>query len=175
MRNAAAVALFVVVAVVGVLLVRPHRAGPPPSPYCRGGDPLTGVYHRSRLHVKSRCRIATGVVDRVKFEAFDGDVHIELRLDDADRKLLSGGNAQVGGNLIVEIIPQDRSRVSIPAEGARVSVAGPWVDDRTHDWMEIHPAWWFSAGTVQPAAPEELRRVQLLLRGVEGAGVEDDG
>ncbi len=144
---------------------------PPPSPYCRAGDPLAGVYHPSRLHVKSRCAIAAGVVERVKFEEFDGDVHVELRLDEPYRRLLSSGNDQRGGNLIVEIVPQDRSRVPIPEVGARVTVVGPHVDDTTHDWMEIHPAWWISSGRIVPASPQELRRAELLL---EGGGAEDD-
>ena len=50
-----------------------------PSPYCRAGNPLAGVYHPQRLRVRSRCRIAIGTVDKVKFEAFDGDVHVDLR------------------------------------------------------------------------------------------------
>ena len=149
------------------------RSSTPPSPYCRGGDPLAGVYHPSRLHVKSRCRIAVGVVEKVKFEAYDGDVHIDLRPDDPG--LLSRGNEQVAGDLVVELIPQDRSRVAIPEAGTRVSVVGPWVHDEAHDWMEIHPAWWVSAGRIQPATAGELRRVQQLLSGVEGAAEEDDG
>ena len=52
-----------------------------PSPYCRGGNPLAGVYHPQRLRVKSRCRVAIGTVDKVKFEVFDGDVHVDLRPD----------------------------------------------------------------------------------------------
>ena len=145
---------------------------PPPSPYCRGGDPMAGVYHPQRLHVRSRCAIATGVVEKVKFEDFDGDVHIDLRPDEASHHLLSGGNDQVGGNLVVEIIPQDRTTVSIPDVGATVSVVGPWVDDETHDWREIHPAWWVSSGHVVPAAPHELQRVQTLLG---GNGSESNG
>jgi hypothetical protein len=147
------------------------RAGSPvaSSPYCRSGDPLADVYHPSRLHVRSRCAIAVGVVDKVKFEDFDGDVHIDLRLDRGYESLLSHGNEQVGGDLVVEVIPQDRSRVAIPAIGERVEVVGPWVDDTTHDWREIHPAWWVSRGTIEPASASELRRVRLLLAGVENA------
>ena len=115
--------------------------------------------------MKSRCRVATGVVERIKLEEFDGDVHIELRLDGADRGLLSRGNDQVGGTLVVEVIPQDRATVPIPAVGERVTVVGPWVDDTTHDWREIHPAWWISLGQVRPASPQELERVQVLLGG----------
>ena len=152
-----------------------RRASPPPSPYCRSGDPLAGVYHPSRLHVKSRCRVVSGTVERVKFERYDGDVHIALRPDAGQEHYLSRGNEQVGGALILEIIPQDRSRVTVPDVGTRILVVGPWVDDTAHDWMEIHPVWYVSAGRVVPASPAELRRVQLLLRGVEGAAAEDDG
>jgi hypothetical protein len=142
---------------------------PAPSPYCRARDPMAGVYHPQRLHVRSRCAVASGVVQKVKFEDFDGDVHIDLRLDEASRHLLSAGNDQVGGDLVVEIIPQDRDTVSIPDVGATASVVGPWVDDETHDWREIHPAWWISSGRIVPAAPHELERVQSLLRGGERA------
>jgi hypothetical protein len=141
-----------------------------PSPYCRRGNPLAGVYHPQRLRVKSGCRIAIGTVAKVKFEAFDGDVHVDLRPDPGYEHLL----ARPSDNLVVEIIPQDRSRVAVPAEGARIEVAGPWVEDSKHGWNEIHPAWWVSAGTIEPASAEELRRVQLLLQGVEGAANEDD-
>ena len=120
--------------------------------------------------MRSGCRIAIGTVDKVKFEAFDGDVHVDLRPDPPYEHLL----ARPGDNLVVEIIPQDRSRVAVPAEGARIEVAGPWVEDSKHGWNEIHPAWWVSAGTIEPASAEELRRVQLLLQGVEGAAEEDD-
>lgn len=147
------------------------RASAPPSPHCRASDPLAGVYHPSRLHVRSRCRTATGIVEAVRFEAFDGDVHVELRLDDPDHHLLSRGNDQRDGNLIVEVIPQDRSTVPIPDVGTRVTVAGPWVDDTAHDWREIHPAWWISAGTIVPASPEELARADDLLR----SGGNDEG
>jgi hypothetical protein len=168
-------ALLLLLGVVAAGCALRRHAEPPPSPHCRPGDPLAGVYHPARLHVKSRCRVAVGVVEDVKFERFDGDVHIDLRLDDAYRALLSSGNDQVGGNLVVEIIPQDRSRVAVPEEGARIEVAGPWVEDTQHGWNEIHPAWWVSAGAIEPASATELRRAQLLLQGVEGAAVEDDG
>jgi hypothetical protein len=151
------------------------RSSSPPSPYCRAGDPLAGVYHPARLEVRSRCRVASGRVERVKFEDFDGDVHVDLRLDPNDRELLSDGNEKVGGTLVVEIVPQDRSRVPVPDVGSHVTVVGPWVKDTTHDWMEIHPAWVVSAGTIRPASPSELRRVRRPLAGVETAGEEDDG
>jgi hypothetical protein len=135
-----------------------------PSPYCRGGGPLAGVYHPQRLIVKSGCRTAVGTVRKVKFEEYDGDVHIDLRLDPGYEGLLADGNSRIGGNLVVEVIPQDRSRVAVPEEGARIEVVGPWVDDTEHGWNEIHPAWWVSAGAIEPASATELRRAQLLLQ-----------
>jgi hypothetical protein len=155
--------LSLVVAVgflAALLLVARPRASPPPSPYCRGGPPLAGVYHPARLEVKHRCVVAAGVVTRVRFEAFDGDVHVGLRTDSGDE-------------LVVEVIPQDRSVVPIPDTGARVTVVGPSVWDTAHGWAEIHPAWWISAGRIVPASTEELARVQSLLRDVPGQ--QEDG
>ncbi len=146
----AAIAVF-----AGLLIVvRPH-ASPPPSPYCRGGPPLTGVYHSPRLEVKKRCAIASGVVTSVKFEEFDGDVHVDLRTDAGDK-------------LVVEVIPQDRAVVPIPDTGAHVTVVGPSVWDTTHGWPEIHPAWWISTGRIVPASTQELARVESLLRDTQG-------
>jgi hypothetical protein len=151
------------------------RASRPPSPYCRSGSPLVGVYHPERLKVKSRCRMAIGTVEKVKPELYDGDIHIELRLDREQDALLSTGNERVGGTLIVEVIPWDRARVLVPEVGQRVQVVGPWVDDTAHGWNEIHPAWWISAGSLEPASTDELRRVDRLLRGLEPAAAEADG
>lgn len=136
--------------VAALLLYRPGP-GAPPSPWCRGGPPLAGVYHVDRLRVRRRCDVAAGVVTSVKFEAFDGDVHVDLRENG-------------GGKLVVEIIPQDRSSVAVPVTGTRVTVVGPRVDDLAHGWPEIHPAWWISSGSIIPATPRELARVNALLR-----------
>ena len=155
------------------LAIRPHTL--PPSPYCRSGDPLAGVYHPSRLVVRSRCRVASGTVEVVKFEPYDGDVHVELRLDEGQSGLLSNGNDRLGGNLLLEIVPTDRARVPIPHVGSRIAVVGPLVDDTSHGWREIHPAWAISSGEIVAASAEELRRLRLLLSGVEGAAEEDDG
>jgi hypothetical protein len=165
--------LVVVALVAGGCFLR--QAGPPPSPHCRSGSPLVGVYHPDRLKVKRRCHVAVGTVEKVKAELYDGDIHIELKLDPGQDGLLSSGNARVGGTLILEIIPWDRSRVLVPDVGQRIEVVGPWVDDTAHGWNEIHPAWWISAGTIQPASADQLRRVDRLLRGLEPAALEDDG
>src|SRR5262249_20878410 len=141
-----------------------RRQAAPLSPHCRGGNPMAGVYHPSRLNVKSRCRVVNGTVRKVVFEAYDGDVHVDLRLDPGFEGLLADGNGRVGGNLVVEVIPYDRARVAIPLAGARIQVVGPWVDDTQHGWNEIHPAWWVSAGTIEPATEAELRAAQRLLQ-----------
>jgi ABC-type transporter Mla subunit MlaD len=161
-RPAAVLGLFLLLCVAACSLRRQVSL---PSPYCRGGNPVAGVYHPQRLRVKSHCRVAVGTVAKVKFEEYDGDVHVDLRLDPGYEKLLSDGNSRIGGDLVVEIVPQDRSRVAVPQEGARIEVVGPWVDDTQHGWNEIHPAWWVSAGTIQPATVDELRRAQALLQG----------
>jgi len=175
MRTRALVTALIFAAALAGCRVGLHRAGPPPSPYCRSGDPLAGVYHPSRLVVKSRCRVASGTVEVVRFEPYDGDVHIELRLDPRQDGLVSRGNERLAGNLLLEIVPLDRARVPVPRVGTRVSVVGPLVDDTAHGWREIHPAWAISSGTIVPASAEELRRLRLLLAGVEGAAEEDDG
>ena len=118
---------------------------------------LAGVYHSERLHVRDRCVVAAGVVTRATFEGYDGDVHLDLRPDDA--KLAGGRDA-----LVVEVLPQDRLTVTIPEVGTRVTVVGPWVDDLEHGWREVHPAWWISSGRITPATPPELAAVERLLR-----------
>jgi hypothetical protein len=155
--------LVVTIAVLAVLLlvVRPH-ASTPPSPFCRGGPALAGVYHSPRLEVKKRCAVVSGLVTKVKFEEYDGDVHYDLRTDAGER-------------LVVEVIPQDRAVVPVPDTGARVTVVGPRVWDTTHDWAEIHPAWWISSGRIIPASTQELARVESLLRDDQGEQeVSDD-
>jgi hypothetical protein len=163
---------LVLAVVVGGCALR--RAAPPPSPYCRSGSPLVGVYHPQRLKVKNRCVRAVGTVEKLKFEGYDGDVHLELRLDGTNSNLLARGNEQVGATLIVEIIPWDRSRVRVPEVGQRIEVVGPWVDDTTHGWNEIHPAWWISGGAIEPASAEELRRADRLLRGIDPVVADPD-
>jgi len=65
------VVLLIVGGVVAGCALR--QAGPPPSPHCRAGSPLVGVYHPERLKVKGRCRVAVGSVEKVKPELYDGD------------------------------------------------------------------------------------------------------
>jgi hypothetical protein len=160
-RPAAVIGVFLVCCTAACTLRRQTAA---PSRHCRGGSPMAGVYHPSRLNVKSPCRVVNGTVRKVVFEQYDGDVHVDLRPDPGFEDLLGDGNDRVGGNLIVELIPQDRSHVAVPAVGARIQVVGPWVEDTQHGWNEIHPAWWVSAGTIEPASEAERRAAQRLLQ-----------
>jgi hypothetical protein len=118
------------------------------SGQCKPGAPLAGVYLPFRLHVKKRCVTVTGIVDCLRREP-DGDVHIELRLGRAYRRLLTPANAfqrcphHGGPHLVVEIIPQGErlpfpdNSASLagfvtpraPPAGARVTVTGPYVLD----------------------------------------------
>src|SRR4051794_17484173 len=148
MRRAVLLLLAVVLVPAGCSLRR--TASPPVSPYCRGGDPLDGVYHPDRLHVRRHCAVVTGTVESVRMEAYDGDVHIWLRTPD--------------GRLVVEIIPQDRALVGVPETAAEVTVVGPLVDDLQHGWREVHPAWLVTPSRILPANATEVARVHALLR-----------
>jgi hypothetical protein len=118
------------------------------SGQCKPGAPLAGVYLPFRLHVQKRCVTVTGTVDCLRREP-DGDIHIELRLDRAYRRLLTSANAfqrcphQGGPHLVVEIIPQREQLPFLdnsaslagfmtpraPPAGARIRVTGPYVLD----------------------------------------------
>ena len=155
MRRGLLLLLAVVLVPAGCTLRR--TSAPPVSPYCRGGEPLAGVYHPDRLHVRDRCAVVTGRVESVRMEDYDGDVHIWLDTADGER-------------LVVEIIPQDRALVGVPEEGAQVTAVGPLVDDLQHGWREIHPAWLVTPSRILPAQPLELARVRALLQdGKRGA------
>ena len=144
------IVLLIVVAALATALLWPRGSEAPPSPYCRVGTPLTGVYHPDRLRIRKRCAVRSGTVTRVQFEEYDGDVHVDLETAE--------------GRLVVEIIPQDRAVVPVPDEGSTVTVVGPLVDDLEHGWPEIHPAWWISSGRVRLATAGELDRAETLLR-----------
>ena len=136
----------------------------PPNPACRTGNPLANVYHPYRLLVQQGCLTVTGTVDFSRHEG-DGDWHINVRLDSAYARLLNWGNEMYEhGDLVVEIVPADQpwctpgeppyppsgdydyghctgAAIPVPADGARVTVTGPYVMDADHGWMEIHPVW----------------------------------
>jgi hypothetical protein len=105
--------------------------------FCRGGDPLFGVYSPGRLTVKNPCVAVTGVVGSVTLQ-HDGDLHISLT--EVDSKWLNEVNIdRTNSDLVVEIVPA----ISLPAPAlqSRITVIGPWVLDTETGWLEIHPAW----------------------------------
>lgn len=144
---------------------------------CRTGDPLTNVYHPSRLVVRNRCITVAGVVTLVRQED-DGDLHVRLMPDGPFTDLLNDVNrSEQAGALMVELVPADRpgckvgqpsrpkrgtydygictgANIAMPTIGAHVAVTGPYVLDTAHGWMEIHPAWaivWTGAGAAPNA------------------------
>ena len=72
----------------------------------------------------------------------DGDLHIDVALDGAYRRLLRAGNySQQHGDLVVEFMARDGGHLPAPAPGDSVRLVGAWVDDTEHGWNEIHPVW----------------------------------
>lgn len=136
---------------------------------CRAGNPLANVYHPSRLQVLAACKTVTGTVEGVRAET-DGDEHVAVRLDAAYANLINAANtADQHGDLVVEIVPADEpgckpgtppraahgsydygvctgADLTPPSVGRHISVTGPYVLDRDHGWMEIHPVWALQVG-----------------------------
>ena len=111
------------------------------------------VYRKRRLLVIEPCVRLTGTIQFMKTEP-DGDEHIRLRLAAPDQALLNDLNrSRQRGALVLEtvceseptqrtalgICRQFHSLVPLPRRGSRVTVLGPYVLDKEHGWMEIHP------------------------------------
>jgi hypothetical protein len=113
------------------------------------------VYRPKRLVVLAECKEVTGTIRAKRVEP-DGDVHIQLKLDDGLQALLNQKNrTRQHGCLVVEpvcIHPVTQtdakeacrsfvSPVTVPKVGARVRVVGSYVLDNEggHGWREIHP------------------------------------
>src|SRR5690349_18584257 len=71
---------------------RAQRGASLPSPYCRTGDILAGVYNPSRFHIISNCQVASGVVKSMVIQR-DGVWRIDIVPDSQYTKLLGPGNA----------------------------------------------------------------------------------
>jgi hypothetical protein len=113
----------------------------PPSPQCRGGDPLAGVYNPLRFRILSSCQVASGVVKSVT-SLYDGDRRIGVGLDAQYAKLLNAGNMNYqDGSLVLELIPQDQAKVPVPSVGQHITFVGPWVYDTQSQWNAIYPVW----------------------------------
>ena len=147
-RRYLAVPIFLMV-VAALLIVRfnaaspsaPQRTASPPSPQCRKGDPLAGVYNPLRLRVLSNCQVASGVVKSVTLQD-DGDWRIDVSLDPQYGKLLDVGNVNhQSGWLVLELIPRDQATVSVPSVGEQITFVGPLVYDSENYWNAIYPVW----------------------------------
>jgi hypothetical protein len=116
---------------------------------------------QKRLTVIKSCITMKGMVNKWSHEK-DGDVHIQVRLDEQFKKYLNHFNySEQNGNMVVELIcvtkPElgpaivdcgsFRQRIPIPEVNTRISFTGALVLDRrvkirgewTHGWREIHP------------------------------------
>jgi len=115
------------------------RDAPPPSPYCRTGDPLEGVYNPLRFRVLSKCEVASGVVESVTLQE-SGDKRIYVRLDAQYAKLLAVGNSNYQNTLLIlGLIPKDQATVPIPTVGEHITFVGPWVYDTESNGNAIYP------------------------------------
>ena len=138
---------------------------PSPTPKvesCAPGDQDAYTYRPARLKALLPCIRVVGIVVSSEVEQ-DGDIHINVRLDDAYRGVLVAGNDFEDGNLIVEPVCQlpplqaDAIRVcaadpaplgSVPAIGDHVWLEGRYVLDlQHHAWAELHPLYRWGRST----------------------------
>jgi len=154
----------ILAALVAMLLLScaglPHSATVPASG-CRS-DPLAGVYKPWRLYVIAPCLTVGGVVDYVKVEP-DHDWHVNLKLDPGQPPLGNWANRlRKHGDLVLEVIPMDQSRIPTPSVGEHITVTGAYVLDLIHGWREIHPIWILNgAGSTEFTATAAHRSVEL--------------
>lgn len=110
-----------------------------PSPFCRKGDPLAGIYNPLRYRVLSSCEIASGTVDSTSPRA-DGSLWIRVVVDSKYSKLIGPGNiSSQKGLLILEVGAQDT--VTAPSLPERISFVGPLVFDVENQFNAISPVW----------------------------------
>jgi hypothetical protein len=112
-----------------------------PSPSCRSGDPLAGVYNPLRFRVLSKCEVASGTVESASLQ--DGsDQRIAVGLASQYTKLLDVGNVKYqNGLLVLELSPQGQTTVSVPSLGEQITFVGPLVYDSDNHWNAISPVW----------------------------------
>ena len=110
-----------------------------PSPLCRRGDPLAGVYNPLRFRILSNCEVGRGVVDSTDSQK-DGGLWIKVAVDGNYSKLLGQGNiSHENGLLILELGSGDRDLV--PSIGERIVFVGPLVYDVLNGFNAIYPVW----------------------------------
>lgn len=110
------------------------------------------VYNKDRFEIKRKSITVAGIVRSVRREA-DGDVHIQIKLDRNQQLLNEKNYKNQDSCLVVEIIyvyiPTQKNAiidgmgykntVYVPKKGEHVQITGPYVLDKHHGWMEIHP------------------------------------
>src|SRR5258706_3355199 len=111
------------------------------------------VYDPSRLEVRDKCKVVTGVVKELG-ENEDGDTHLLVKLDPGQEDLLTKRNIKKkDGNLVAEVVCANKitdkkakeackgfsNSIALPAVGDHVKVTGSYVIDSHDDWAEIHP------------------------------------
>jgi hypothetical protein len=129
---------------------------------CTPTDQDHFVYRPARLQTLAPCIRVIGTVMGTSTEA-DGDIHINVRLDDLYRIVLRPGNDFEDGDLIVEpvcqVAPPQADAIRIcasdaapldrtPQVGDHVWLEGRYVLDLQHHiWAELHPLYrWGVAG-----------------------------
>ena len=148
------VLMLLAAAACGASVAKPQASVPANAPPCTPGDQDSHAYRPARLQLVAPCLRVIGTVVSSSVET-DGDVHLNVRLDDAYRGLLVAGNDFEDGTLIVEPVCQipplaaDAIRVCAadraplappPAVGQHVWLEGRYVLDlQHHGWAELHP------------------------------------
>jgi hypothetical protein len=128
----------------------PARTTPSSTSSACESDPHAGVYRPERLEVIDPCASVSGTVRYTELES-DGDTHVGLTVDPPFTDHLNIWNhIWQQGQLLVEIVPANRDSVSVPAVRSHVTVVGPYVLDRAHGWMEIHPTWSITPAVNKP-------------------------
>jgi hypothetical protein len=124
---------FAIAAVAAIFLAASTAGGRnsiQQSPGCRGGDPLAGVHHPSRIEVVKNCVAVTGTVIWARVFA-DGDYKFNLRIGPGDEHLLNDHNRRdQGGALVCEIVPADQPGCT-PGERVKVPLG---IFQRIEEW-----------------------------------------
>lgn len=150
-----------------VLSSKSSAAGPTAPPW-RGGasvpcrqDPMAHVHEPTRLVVVAACATASGRVVSRESNRGDGDELMTVALDPEYRGYLAPANQ---GLLVVEVIPTDLGKVTLPVKGDHAIFYGAWVLDRDHDrWAEVHPAWHITVDRPGPGPRPPVEHVTGTL------------
>lgn len=109
------------------------------------------VYSSNRLQILQDSITVTGVIHKT-IACVDGDIHYQLKVDNAYLPLLNkGNNTKQNSCLVVELICINESPINkcngyinnviVPKDGDIVEIYGTFVYDRRHGWNEIHPVY----------------------------------